>query len=148
MQSIALIFIVIGIRRIYNAYKAEYYENINDGEFPTSEVIRDMLINQELIGFSFFIFSTLIISYVNYKNKVSIINTIIVFLIVLLLFLLGFFDNGILHGVINSYCYFFTDDIGFMFLIGGVMLIAAGVVILWKTNKVIKKELITKTHII
>ena len=142
IQSLALIIIVIGVKRLYSAYKSEFYENINDNELLTPITISEIIINTALIGFSFFVLTTLIIGYYNRKNKVRLINTILVFLIVLSLFPIGFFNNGLVHGIINSYCYLFTDNIGVVFFIGGITLTIAGSIILWQTNKATKKELI------
>lgn len=59
----------------------------------------------------------LIVSFLNYKRKISALNSIFLFVSIILLFALHAVNNPYLNPYINSFGYFFTNDFKTAFLI-------------------------------
>lgn len=77
-----------------------------------------------LVGISF-------VCFLNWRNKLSALNTILVSIIMYILLRLKFFRKGIAPQLFNSVRVLFSDDFKIQCLIGGIIFTIIGIIILW-----------------
>ncbi len=127
-QITALFFLVNGLKRLYFAQYSEIYEAIIEEDFEYLRSVNDIsyseiLLNQALWPFAGFLVGGLIIGFVNWRYKISILNSIIIFAIIFFLFPLGLFNDGFIQQAFNSFCYVFSEKMGKAFFVGGLSMI-------------------------
>ncbi|OAD90368.1 hypothetical protein A7A78_06465 [Aequorivita soesokkakensis] len=150
-ETLALFFLINGIQRLYLASQREKFNAIMSDDLDkyyslTSLKASDFFIVRGYWTFGAFILGILIIGIINWKNKINIINSILTFVIVLLLFPTGVFVKGILNNYLNYFSGLFSENYSISFLIGGSILSLIGLIILWrithaKENTMHNKEL-------
>ncbi|MHB0756862.1 hypothetical protein [Polaribacter sp. M15] len=138
LESISMIFLVNGIQRLYVASQGQKYDalmsqNWEKFESLTSESVGQFFANRAFWTLGIILVGILIIGIINWKNKIGIINTMLLFLIVIGIAMNGFFLTGITHQYLNYFCGIFAESWGISFLIGGIIITLIGILILWKT---------------
>ncbi len=138
LESVALIFLINGLQRLYMAsqglkYDALLNENWDKFKSLTSESLGDFFAMRAFWTLGFISFGIIAIGVINWKKGVAIINSIILFIIILGVTMTGFFLSGITNNYLNYFCGIFTENYGTSFFVGGNILTIIGIVILWKT---------------
>ena len=138
LESLALIFLINGIQRLYVASKGKIYEAALDEnwvkfESLTNESLGDVLAYRAFWTLGIIIVGIFVVGIINWKNKVRIINSIIVFGIIVGITVTGFFLSGITNQYLNYFCGIFAESYGISFFVGGNILTIIGIAILWKT---------------
>jgi len=136
IESLAAYFLVNGSQRIYVASQADQYELLALGKWEELESlisgsISEIIVTKAYWTFGIFIICIVTIGVLNWKNKISIINIILVSLIVFSFFPLGFFSTGLIFKYLNYLGGIFADDYGLSFFIGGCILSIIGITLLW-----------------
>lgn len=149
LESFALIFIINGLQRLYIASQGQKYdavmsENWEKFESLTSESIGQFFVNRAYWTFGIILVGILAIGIINWKNKIRIINSIILLVIVLGISMTGFFLSGITNQYLNYFCGIFAESYGLSFFIGGTILTIIGIAILWKSIN-LNKNIICNT---
>lgn len=80
------------------------------------------------------------------EKKIHIINSIILFLVIIGITLTGFFLTGITNQYLNYFCGIFAENYGLSFFIGGTILTTIGITILWKTINLNKNTIHNTVH--
>ena len=131
IESIGLVFLIHGSKRLHTSYysdiwiallnldseKLERFEMKNTGQF---------LFDSQLFEFWIFLVWVLLLLCFKRKIKLPIADTILTILLVFLLFPIGFFNIDFVTRLFNSIGAIFTNDIGFYFLISGIVLTFIG----------------------
>jgi hypothetical protein len=138
LECLALIFIINGIQRLYIASQGKIYdavinENWKKFESLTSDSIGEFFSNRALWTFGIILVGFLAVGIINWINKIRIINSIIVFLIIVGISVTGFFLSGTTNQYLNYFCGIFSESYGVSFFIGGTILTIIGIAILWKS---------------
>ena len=104
-----------------DAKKLENFSNMDVSQF---------FLNSQMIGFWALIIYALIVLLIKWKIKQKLTDTVFSFILVFLLFPIGFFNIRFITSLFNSIGGVFTNDIGFSFLISGLTLTLIGLAIL------------------
>ena len=104
-----------------DAKKLENFSNMDVSQF---------FLNSQMIGFWALIIYALIVLLIKWKIKQQLTDTVFSFILVFLLFPIGFFNIRFITSLFNSIGGVFTNDIGFSFLISGLTLTLIGLAIL------------------
>ena len=136
VQSAALLFLIHGIRSLYLAVNADFYLAITNGVsydivLPPSQTLEEVFLHHLYWIFGSFIFGILLIGLINWRSKTRIINTLLTFLIIFVLFPLGQFYDGFIPQLFNTFCYLFSDNMGTAFYTGGPILVLIAFTFLW-----------------
>lgn len=75
----------------------------------------------------------LIISFLNWKRKLSALNTILVSAIIYVLLRFKFFRKSAISRLLSSFGNLFSDDYKTQCLIGGITFTSIGIIILWSS---------------
>ena len=145
-QWLALIFLINGIQRLHisSQYKKydcliEYIKNTKsdcwDKFQPSTETMEEFISTRYYWTFYAFIFCTTVIFFINWRTKIAIPNSIIVFILTFLLFPTGFFNKGIVNTFLNSFGGIFSDNFGVENFIGGITFTIIGGFICWRIVK-------------
>ena len=139
-ETIALIFLINGIQRLYVSSVGEKYDAIIANDFDkyyslTSKQIGSFLNERAYWTLGAFLVLIIIIGILNKKLKIHFINSSVVFLIIFVLFPTGFFVEGLVNNYLNCFSGIFGDSYGFSFLIGGMILTVIGIAIILITLK-------------
>jgi hypothetical protein len=150
-QIAAILFLVSGIKRLYIATQADIYEAIINENFDKLNSITNLTIGEFFMRpiwwtLGTFITGILIIGLINWRYKVSILNSIITFIIGFSFFPLGIFNDGIISQLLNSLCYLFSEMMGIAFFIGGTIISFIALALLWKSIN-LNKENHVQQHI-
>ena len=145
LESLSLIFIINGIRRLQIAYNGEKYEALINDDWKkfkslTNETVGDLFAYGALWVVGIIIFGILVIGFINWKNKIKIINSVAVFVIIIGIAVTGSFMSGIINKYLNYFCGLFAKSYSISFLIGGIILSLVGITILWKAIDINKKS--------
>ena len=138
LECLALIFIINGIQRLYIASQGKIYDAVINGNWKkfeslTSDSLGEFFYKRALWTFGIILVGFLAVGIINWINKIRIINSIILFLIIVGITMTGFFLNGIPNQYLNYFCELFAESYGLSFFIGGTILTTIGVAILWKS---------------
>jgi hypothetical protein len=131
MESAFLFLLVTGLKRLYIANQAEVFMAIatrNSDKLGslTGSTYEEFLVVQQLWPAGFFVLGVLIIALVNWRYRLSILNSVLSYAVVFALFLSGFFSVGTIPQFFNSFCYWFSDDLKTAYHVGGSILTLAG----------------------
>jgi hypothetical protein len=142
-ESIGIIFLIHGVSRLHKSYYSDIWKAFLESDSEklkniTEISLGDFLIESIMFGFWVQIASVLILLLVKWKIKRPLIDTILSLILVFLLFPMGFFNIDFITGLFNSIGAIFTNDIGFSFLISGLILTLIGLTVLWKGMKINK----------
>ncbi|WP_138434405.1 hypothetical protein [Winogradskyella algicola] len=145
LECLALIFIVSGIKRFYVAYNGKEFDallNKDWGKFDSLTNLSgpEFLVNQIYWTIISLIIGILIIGILNWKYKFGIINSIIVLILTFAISATGIYSSSIMNRYLNYFCGFFAEGYGIAFLIGGLIILSVGIIILWKTVTLNKKN--------
>ncbi|MEX0998273.1 MAG: hypothetical protein WDZ45_14580 [Flavobacteriaceae bacterium] len=144
-ETIALIFIIHGLQRLYVAsqgakYDALMNENWEKFEYLTNLTAGQFLANRGIWTFGILITGVLVIGFLNWKKKINIINSILLFLLIIGIAPTGFYMKGIVNNYLNYFSGLFGEKYGISFFIGGTILTLIGITILWMTLSKYKKQ--------
>ncbi|WP_166921791.1 hypothetical protein [Flavobacterium poyangense] len=142
IQLIGMIFFVNGIMQlrfytvadeIFFAKNHFHYQKLEDWIrfFPTKEDSFNFWPNVYIWIFYGLICGILIISYLNWKNKLSALNTIIVAMVMYVLLRLKFFRREVISHFFNPFRTVFSDDFAIQCLIEGTTFTLIGTLILY-----------------
>ncbi len=139
-ETLALFFLINGIQRLYLASQGEKFNAIMNNDLDkyyslTSIYASEFFVRRGYWTVGAFIFGILLIGIINWKSKINIINSILTFLIVFILFPTGVFVKGILNNYLNYFSGLFSENYSISFLISGAILSLIGLTILWKTTQ-------------
>jgi hypothetical protein len=144
-ETIALIFIINGLQRLYVAsqgakYDAIMSDNWEKFESLTTLTIGQFIANRAIWTLIIILMGVLVIGLINWKNKINIINSILLFLLIIGVSFTGFFMKGIVNNYLNYFSGLFGETYGTPFFIGGTILTLIGITILWQTLSRHKKH--------
>jgi len=142
MQLFGMIFLINGIfqLKIYAvaekyACAIQYFQNQKSecwGRlFPNKEDFSQFLSNVLLWKFLGLLIVVVFISFLNWKNKISFINTILASILIYTLLWSKFFKEGITTRLFISFGNAFSNDFEIQYLIGGITFTVIGATILW-----------------
>ena len=99
----------------------------------TTETISSFTMQSTFWGFGACVLGFVIIGLIKFwkKNKKGLLSSLIGFLLVFLLFPLGFFGAGFSNSIINFVGGIITDDFKIKFLINGLLWSLMGIGIIW-----------------
>lgn len=145
IQFIGCVFFIKGIQKLYLVIQNEKYNCFLESfDNPNCECLDRLHLSENLaifIGdcyawfFYSFIFGMILIGLINRIKKRHYLNTILLFVLLYLLFLIRFFRNGEVNLVFNQIGLLFTKDIGAQNLIGGIVYTLIGSLIFWKSYR-------------
>jgi hypothetical protein len=78
-----------------------------------------------------FLLGIFMASFLNWRNRLSSLNTILVAIVMYIIMRFKFFRKGILSRLFHSFVSLFSDDPAIQFLVGGIIFTLIGVAILW-----------------
>jgi len=138
LEVLALIFIINGLQRLYVASQGAKFDALMNNnwelfESHTSLTIGQFLSNRAIWTLITILFSFTIIGFINWINKIKIINSVLVFLFIIGISVTGFFMKGVINNYLNYFCGLFGHKYGTSFFIGGIILTIFGITILWQT---------------
>jgi hypothetical protein len=99
--------------------------------FPTVESVSSFWASVYIWIFLGLSAGVILISFLNWKNKLSALNTILVSTIIYILLRLKFFRKGTISEILFSFGGLFSDDFKTQYLIGGISFSLIGFFILW-----------------
>lgn len=142
LQLLGMIFLIHGILQLrfytvaeeiicatnhFQDKKAECWNRL----FPTMEGASNFWPAVYIWIFLGLLIGVILISFLNWKNKLSALNTILVSTIIYILLRFKFFRNGTISSLLPSFGNLFSDDFKIQCLIDGVTFSFIGVIILW-----------------
>lgn len=99
--------------------------------FPTQDAIFNFLPSIYIWIFFGLSLGIIMIAFLNWKNKLSALNTILVSIVMYIILRLKFFRKGIFARLFDHFTSAFSDDFTTQFIIGGITFTFMGVIILW-----------------
>ena len=140
-ESIGIIFLIHGSKRLHTSYYSDIWKALLELDSEKMENFKTKSIGQFLydslsFGFWIFLVWVLLLLVFKWKIKLPLADTILTLILVFLLFPIGFFNIDLVTRLFNSIGAIFTNDIGFSFLISGLILTLIGLGILWKGTKI------------
>ena len=99
--------------------------------FPAKDDILNFLPSIYIWIFLALSLGIIMIAFLNWKNKLSALNTILVSIIMYIILKLKFFRKGVFSHVFDHFTSLFSEDFTTQFIIGGITFTLAGIVILW-----------------
>ena len=138
LETFSLLFIINGIQRLYIASQGKIYDAVINEDWKkfeslTSESLGQFFTNKAIWTIGIILVGILTIGIINWRKKIHIINSIILFLVIIGISLTGFFLSGITNQYLNYFCGIFAEKYGISFFIGGTILTIIGITILWKS---------------
>lgn len=145
-QIIGIIFLIHGILQLRFYTVAEkficatnYFQNKKlecwNRLFPKNEDIINFWPNIYIWIFLGFLLGIFIISFLNWRNRLSSLNTILVAIVMYIIMRFKFFRKGILSRLFDSFLSVFSDDPATQFIVGGIIFTLIGGIILWLSVK-------------
>lgn len=137
LEILALFFFINGIQRLYvtsqgEKYQAIFTDNWDKFESLTSLSPGEFTLYRAYWAFGAFIVGSILIGIVNRRNKISVINLVIILIVMFLLFTAGLFTNSLINIYMNSFGGLFSDSFATSNLIGGVVFTLISIVLFWK----------------
>ena len=144
LQALALIFLIAGVQRLYVAFQADKYKAIwSDGEnFQSlySITVGELFLYQELWSLAAFLIGIAILTLLNKKRGIPVLNAISVFVLVLILYLIGFFSGGKIKLAIDAFWESMALDYQATYFIAGIFLFAIGFTIAIKSLRLNREK--------
>ena len=145
-QIIGIIFLIHGILQLRFYTVAEkficaknYFQNKKlecwNRLFPKKEDVISFWPSIYIWIFLGFLFGIFIASFLNWRNRFSSLNTILVAIVMYIIMRFKFFRKGILSRLFDSFISIFSDDSATQFIVGGIIFTLIGVTILWLSVK-------------
>lgn len=139
LQFVSLFFLINGIQRLYVSYHGLKYDalmNNNIEKFKTFTTVTPglFLAYRNYFTLALVIIIPVLIAIINFKNNIQIGNSIILFVLSILCSFTGFFYSGVINNYLNYFCGVFGESYTSSFLIGGIILTAIGIGVLFKTT--------------
>jgi hypothetical protein len=142
LQLIGMIFLIHGILQLrfytvaeeficatnhFQDEKSECWKRL----FPTQDDIFKFLPSIYVWIFFGLSLGIILIAFLNWKNKLSALNTILVSIIMYIILRLKFFRKGVFSRFFDYFTSPFTDDVTTQFIIGGIIFTLIGSTVLW-----------------
>ncbi|UOK42149.1 MULTISPECIES: hypothetical protein [Flavobacterium] len=146
IQSLGIIFLIEGIERLYMFSQSEKYECVlaylkdqnsdcwKKFESPY-ETMGDFMVSGFVFGFYGLIIGIILIALINWRNKTSIYNSLLTFILIMIPFACGVFRKGFINDLFNSFGGLFSRDFTVENFIGGSTFTIIAIIILWKSRK-------------
>ena len=145
-QIIGIIFLIHGILQLRFYTVAEkficatnYFQNKKlecwNRLFPKKEDVISFWPSIYIWIFLGFLLGIFIISFLNWRNRLSSLNTILVAIVMYIIMRFKFFRKGTLSRLFDSFISIFSDDSATQFIVGGIIFTLIGVTILWLSVK-------------
>jgi len=145
-QIIGIIFLIHGILQLRFYTVAEkficatnYFQNKKlecwNRLFPKKEDVISFWPSIYIWIFLGFLLGIFIASFLNWRNRLSSLNTILVAIVMYIIMRFKFFRKGILSRLFDSFVSAFSDDSTTQFIVGGIIFTLIGVTILWLSVK-------------
>lgn len=142
IQFFGVVFLINGILqlRLYTVADKvicakKYYRNQNSEEwmkfFPTKDAITDFWPSVFIWIFFALLIGIFIISYLNWKNKISSLNSILVAVVLYLLLRFKFFRTEMISLPFRSLRSYVSDDYGIQCLVEGIIFTLVGLIFLY-----------------
>lgn len=147
LECLALIFIFSGLKRLFVGYNADLIQALIKEDFDKFETLTDISASQFILDQVYWntfslILSLLLIISINWRYKLGILNSVILFTVALGILYSGLLTSGVINSLFNSFCKLFGSELGLSYFIGGSILILIGLLMLWQT---IKKKWVGKS---
>lgn len=145
IETAFVFFFVTALLRLYIANQTEIIDAILQKDFEqydslTNLSLGELMTEQIFFPYKCFAIAVLIIGLINWRLKQAILNTVLVSVFSYLIFPLKLIHGGQIPQIINSFCYLFSNDRKYAFLIGGSVLGAVALFLLWLTIVVGRKK--------
>jgi len=145
IQLIGIMFLINGLLqlRFYTAAEKIIYIRKNlrnsktqgrDPLFPAETDIFDFWSSIYVWIFLGMLIGICLVSYINWKNKLSALNNIIIALCLYIVLRLQFFRKGILSDVFHPFTASLSDDLAIQFFIEGIIFTFIGFIILYASG--------------
>lgn len=145
-QIIGIIFLIHGILQLRFYTVAEkficatnYFQNKElecwNRLFPKKEDVISFWPSIYIWIFLGFLLGIFIASFLNWRNRFSSLNTILVAIVMYIIMRFKFFRKGILSRLFDCFISIFSDDSAIQFIVGGIIFTLIGVTILWLSVK-------------
>ena len=126
IQILALMFLIAAVQRLYVSFQADKYEAIMASDWQkfeslTSLTVGGLFYEEILWGLVGLFLGTILIGYINWKNKAPLINTVLTFVTVLILFQIGFFSGGAARHYVDAIWESMALDYRLTYLIAGLV---------------------------
>ena len=142
IQLIGMIFLIHGILQLRFYTVAEEFicatKHFQDNKsecwnrlFPENDDIFSFLPSIYIWIFLGLSLGIIFTAFLNWKNKLSALNTILVSIIMYIILKLKFFRRGVFSSLFDHFTSLFSDDITIQFIIGGIIFTSTGIAILW-----------------
>lgn len=144
IETAFIFFFVTALLRLYIANQTEIIDAIlhKDELYDslTNLSLGELMTEQIFFPYKSFAIAVLIIGLINWRLKQAILNTVLVSVFSYLIFPLKLIHGGQIPQIINSFCYLFSNDRKYAFLIGGSVFGAVALFLLWLTIVVGRKK--------
>jgi hypothetical protein len=142
LQLVGMIFLIHGILQLrfytvaekficatnhFQDQKSECWNRL----FPTNDDISNFWPSIYIWIFFALSVGVVLISFLNWKYKLSSLNTILVTIVMYIIIRLKFFRKGVFARLFDSFASSFSDDFAIQFIIGGITFTAIGIIVLW-----------------
>ena len=142
LQLVGMIFLIHGILQLRFYTVAEEFicatNHFQDEKsecwnrlFPAKDAVFNFLPGIFIWIFLALSFGIIAIAFLNWKNKLSALNTILVSIVMYIILRLKFFRKGVFAHFFDYFTSAFTDDFTTQFIIGGIAFTVIGITILW-----------------
>ncbi|MEO7975663.1 hypothetical protein [Flavobacterium sp.] len=142
IQLVGMIFLIHGILQLRFYTVAEEFicatSHFQDEKsecwnrlFPTKDAIFNFLPSIYIWIFLGLSLGIILIAFLNWKNKLSALNTILVSIVMYIILRLKFFRKGVFSRLFDNITSAFSDDFTTQFIIGGIIFTITGIAVLW-----------------
>lgn len=128
-------FLITGMKRLYLASQSEIYDAMIQEDSEKFKSLTDSTAGEVIFDvyywtLAFLAIAVLIVGLINWRYKTAIVNSILTLIIAFLFFPLGLINGAFIPDLFNSFCYFFSDEMGMAFMIGGLILCGIALMLL------------------
>lgn len=144
-QWFGIFFLIHGILRFFYSFNSKeliYLLNVKEetNSNKTLNILSDFLWYGTYIAFGTFFLGIIIITLINWKNRIHFFNTIIVLILSFSLFPIGVIFRGFISNYLNSFGWIFVKEYMYSFLIGGITFTLIGSFLIWKSKPTKEKH--------
>lgn len=132
-QILGTLLIILGCFRIVYYFYSDFYKSSISNKRIDMNVYSEITNVQMTLALIAPILIVLTVSILNYKRKISALNSILLFVLIILLFLLHAVNNPYLNPYINSFGYIFVNDFKTAFLITSLTCFILGGILIKKS---------------
>lgn len=140
---LGILFIIYGIQRFFYSFQVEEIlyirKDINDVELTKRiKILEDFLWSRMYLAFVTAALGIVFVAFMNWKSKNHYINTVIVFLLLLVTFFSGIIFNNTISQYFSYFEKLFGKSYGYGYFACGIMLSLVGSVLIYKSIRIQK----------